>query len=82
MSAPPYQSRGEENDIRYASTPSPYTVDKHSDVMSTLAKTFQEKDKEKGKRNMCDSFLSSFFSQVKKTKTITTNENGIKQETV
>ena len=51
-------------------------------MLSTLAKNFWEKYKDKGNRNVSDSSLSSFFLQVKNTKIRTTNKDRNKQVTV
>ena len=67
MYAPPHQSQVEDNNIIAAPTPSPSTIEKHINALSTLAKNFR-KGKNKGKRNVRDSSLSSFFLQVKNTK--------------
>ena len=78
MPVPPYQSQGEYNDSSATPTPSPSTFEKHRNALSTLDNNFREKYKEKGKRNVCDSSLSSFFFQLKNTKIITSNEDGNK----
>ena len=82
MSAPPQQSQGEETNISAAPNPSPPTLEKHIDTLYTLANNFWEKNKKKGEINVRDSPLSSFLSQVKNTKIITTNEYGNKKVTV
>ena len=64
----PRPSQGDENDSSAAPTTSPYTLENHSYALSTLAKNFWGKDKYKGKRNVRDYSLSSYFSLVKKSK--------------
>ena len=82
MSAPTHQSHGEDKNSNAVPTPSPSTLEKHRNALSTLANNFREKDREKGKINMCDYPLSIFFSQVKKTTTRTTIKDGTKQVTL
>ena len=82
MSAPPHQSQGEENHRSAAPTTLPSTLEKHINALSTMANNSRQKDKDKGKRNVRDSSLSSLFWQVKNTKTRTTIEYGTNQVTV
>ena len=82
MSDPPHQSQVEDENIITDPNLSPSTLEKHSDALSTMAKNFQETNKEKYKRNLRDSSLSCLFLQVKNTKIIITNKDYTKQITV